>query len=176
MSCNVLRLIDYLKKYNCFIYVDYVDLCLQILCICYLPPITKTIQVRRTRHAGHCWRSRDELIGDVFLWTPTYGQAKAGRPVRTYIQQQCEDTGCSTEDLSEAMNDREKWRERVRDIRASDIFNFLFSHFLILLLWRGILVLRVCVDPMNTSLHLLHLLTVGGSDLKTPFLIATILS
>ena len=24
----------------------------------HLPPITKTIQVRRTRHAGHCWRSR----------------------------------------------------------------------------------------------------------------------
>ena len=28
----------------------------------HLSPITKTIQVRRTRHAGHCWRSRDELI------------------------------------------------------------------------------------------------------------------
>ena len=27
----------------------------------HLPPITKTIQVRRTRHAGHCWRSKDEL-------------------------------------------------------------------------------------------------------------------
>ena len=27
----------------------------------HLPPIMKTIQVRRTRHAGHCWRSRDEL-------------------------------------------------------------------------------------------------------------------
>ena len=36
----------------------------------HLPPITKTIQARRTRHAGHCWRSKDELIGDVFLWTP----------------------------------------------------------------------------------------------------------
>ena len=36
----------------------------------HLPPITKTIQVRRTRHAGHCWRSRDELISDVPLWTP----------------------------------------------------------------------------------------------------------
>ena len=83
-----------------------------------LPPITKTIQVRRTRHAGHCWRSRDELISDVILWTPTYGRAKAGRPARTYIQQLCEDTGCSPEDLPEAMNDREKWRERVRDIRA----------------------------------------------------------
>ena len=31
----------------------------------HLPPITKTIQVRRTRHAGPCWRSRDELIRDV---------------------------------------------------------------------------------------------------------------
>ena len=85
----------------------------------HLPPITKTIQVRRTRHAGHCWRSRDELISDVLLWTPTYGRAKAGRPARTYIQQLCEDTGCSPEDLPEAMNDREKWRERVRDICAS---------------------------------------------------------
>ena len=41
----------------------------------HLPPITKTIQVRRTRHAGHCWRSKDELISDVLLWTPRYGQA-----------------------------------------------------------------------------------------------------
>ena len=46
----------------------------------HLPPITKTIQVRQTRHAGHCWRSKDELISDVLLWTPTYGRAKAGRP------------------------------------------------------------------------------------------------
>ena len=86
----------------------------------HLPPITKTIQVKRTRHAGHCWRSRDDLISDVFLWTPTYKRAKAGRPPRTYIQQLCEDTGCSPEDMTEAMNNREKWRERVREIRASD--------------------------------------------------------
>ena len=85
----------------------------------HLPPITKTIQVRRTRHAGHCWRSRDELISDVLLWTLTHGRTKAGRLVRTYIQQLCEDTGCCPEDLPEAMNDREKWRERVRDIRAA---------------------------------------------------------
>ena len=84
----------------------------------HLPPITKTIQVRRTRHAGHCWRSKNELISDVLLWTPTYGCAKVGQPARTYIQQLCEDTGCNPEDLPEAMNDREKWRERVRDIRA----------------------------------------------------------
>ena len=85
----------------------------------HLPPITKTIQVRRTRHAGHCWRSGDELIRDVLLWIPTHGRAKAGRPARTYIQQLCEDTGCCPEDLPRAMNDREEWRKRVRDIRAA---------------------------------------------------------
>ena len=85
----------------------------------HMPPITKTIQVRRTRHTGHCWRSRNELISNVLLWSPAYGRAKAGRPSRTYVQQLCEDTGCSPEDLPEAMNDREKCRERVRDIHAS---------------------------------------------------------
>ena len=85
----------------------------------HLPPITKTIQVRQTRHAGNCLRSKDKLISDVLLWIPTYGRAKAGRPARTYIQQLCEDTGCSSEDLPEAMNDKEKWRETVRDISAS---------------------------------------------------------
>ena len=66
------------------------------------PPITKTIQVRRTRNAGHYWISRDALISDELLWTPTYGRAKVGRPARL-----CENTGCSPEDLPEAMNDRE---------------------------------------------------------------------
>ena len=82
------------------------------------PPITKTIKVRRTRHAGHSWRSRDKLISDVFLWTPLHGRAKAGRPARTYIQQLCAHTGCSPEDLPKAMDDRAEWRERVRNIRA----------------------------------------------------------
>ena len=65
----------------------------------HLLPITKTIQVRRSRHTGHFWRSKDELISDVLLWTPAYGQAKAGRPARPYIQQLCGDTGCNPEDL-----------------------------------------------------------------------------
>ena len=84
----------------------------------HLPPITKTIQVRRTRHVGHDWRSRDELMSGVLLWTPSHGRAKAGRPARTYIQQLCADTGCSPENLPEAVDDREGWWERVRDIRA----------------------------------------------------------
>ena len=82
----------------------------------HLPPITKTIQVRRTRHARHYWRNWNELIRDVLLWTPSRSRAKAGRPARTYLRQLCEYTGCSLDDLPDAMNDREKWRERVRDI------------------------------------------------------------
>ena len=35
----------------------------------HLPSIMKTIQARQTRHAGHCWRSRDELISNILLWT-----------------------------------------------------------------------------------------------------------
>ena len=103
------------------IYIVYIYMrcCHQHQLYSHLPPIMKTIQVRRTRNAGHCWRSRDELINDVLLWTPTHGRAKAGWPARTYIQQLCEDMRCSPEDLPEAMNDREKWRKRVRDIRAS---------------------------------------------------------
>ena len=81
-------------------------------------PITKNIKVRRTRHAGHRWRSRDELISDVILWTPLHGQARGRKPARIYIQQLNEDTGYSPEDLPEAMSNREEWRERVRDIRA----------------------------------------------------------
>ena len=53
----------------------------------HLPPITKTIQVRRTRHAGHCWRSRDELIRDVLLWIPTQDD-QLERTFNSYVRTQ----------------------------------------------------------------------------------------
>ena len=116
----------------------------------HLPPITKTIQVRRTRHAGHCWRSRDDLISDVFLWTPTCGQANAGRPAWTSIQQLCEDTGCSPEDLPEAMNNREKWRERVRDIRAGGTTWWWWMFVMMIMI---IVIVIMTVIPACTHTH-----------------------
>ena len=109
----------------------------------HLPPIMKTIQVRRTRHAGHSWRSRDELIRDVLLWTPAYGWAKAGQPAWAYIQQLCEDTECSPEDLPEAMNDGEKRRERVRDIRTGGTTWWCYIYSV-----RLLKVLLVLCDPV----------------------------
>ena len=60
----------------------------------------------------------------IYIWRGgvnvcIYIRAKAGWPARTYIQQLCEDTGCCFEDLPRAMNDREEWRQRVRDICAT---------------------------------------------------------
>ena len=87
----------------------------------HLPLILKTIQVRQTRHAERCWRSKDELISNVFQWTTSHEQARIGWPVRTYLQQLCTDTGCSIEDLPGAMGNRDKWWERVRETRASSM-------------------------------------------------------
>ena len=82
-------------------------------------PITKPMKVRWTRHTGHRVREvRNELINDIILWTPTHVQAKAGRPAKTYLQQLCANTGFSLEDLPGAMDDRDGWRQRVREIRA----------------------------------------------------------
>ena len=92
------------------------------------PHETPTVRPPASHHENYTGQTSQthqtllEKQGQAHEWRttmdPTYGQAKAGRPARTYIQQLCEDTGCNPEDLPEAMNDREKWREMVKDIRA----------------------------------------------------------
>ena len=94
----------------------------------HLPPIAKTIQVRQIRHARHCWRSRDELISDILLWTPSHGWAKAGWPAKTYLKQLCTDKECRLEDLPGAMNDRDGWQERVRKIHAGGARWWWYTH------------------------------------------------
>ena len=49
------------------------------------------------------------LISNILLWTPTHGLASVSQPATIYIYQLCEDTGCSQEDLSGAMNHRDEW-------------------------------------------------------------------
>ena len=102
-----------------------------------LQPITKTIKVILTRLAGHCLRSRDELISDALLWTPSRGREKAGCPAWIYTQQLCVDTGCSSKDLPEAINDREGWQLRVRDIRADSMTRWWW--YIYIYSWLGII-------------------------------------
>ena len=84
----------------------------------HLPSMTKTIKIRRPRHSGHRWRSRDELISDVLLWSPSHRRSKVGCSARTYIQQLYADMGYSQEDLPKEMDDRKVWREWIRNIRT----------------------------------------------------------
>ena len=74
----------------------------------HLPPITKTIQIRWTWHARHCWRRKGELISNIPLCSPSQRRAKVGRPDRTYLQQFSADTGWSLEDLLGLMDDRDE--------------------------------------------------------------------
>ena len=69
-------------------------------------------------NSGHGRRSKDLIIIDELLSTPSYGRASVERPPRTCLHQHCTDTGCSMEDLLWAIGDREEWRESVREIRA----------------------------------------------------------
>ena len=84
----------------------------------HLPPISKTIQVRRTRHRRHYWRKENERISKVLQWNPTHGCASIGRPERTYLHQLCVDTGCSLKNQPRVMEDRDAMRERFSEIHA----------------------------------------------------------
>ena len=86
----------------------------------HLRPISKTIQIRRTIHAGYCLRFKDELINNFLQRTPSHGRASIGRSARTYLQELiCKDTGCSLKDLPKAIDDRDHWWERVWEISVS---------------------------------------------------------
>ena len=39
-----------------------------------LPRISQVLCERRLRLAGHSWRSKNELVSDVLLWTPPHGK------------------------------------------------------------------------------------------------------
>ena len=53
------------------------------------------------------WKSKDEIVSDVFLKTLTHGRASVGQPARTYLHQLWADTEYSLEDLTGAMNNRD---------------------------------------------------------------------
>ena len=62
-------------------------------------------RMKNTKHPNETW-------GRIWL------KSSMSMRARTYIQQLCVDTGCSAENLLEALNDREGWRKRVWGIRA----------------------------------------------------------
>ena len=78
-----------------------------------IPPLTSIIRIRRKRFAGHCYRSEEEIVKNVLLWTPNHGTTKIGQPRKTYVKQLCDDTGLMTEKLKKSMKDRMTWKKIV---------------------------------------------------------------
>ena len=66
------------------------------------------------------WTPVSKTIGEHSIHEAN-SQAKAGQPAQAYIQQLCADIGYSPEDRAKAMDDREGWQERVRDICADGV-------------------------------------------------------
>ena len=48
-----------------------------------LPSVSQTVQQRRLRFAGHCYRAKQECVSSVILWEPTHGKRSVGRPAKT---------------------------------------------------------------------------------------------
>ena len=48
----------------------------------HLPSTSQIIQVRQTRQAGHCWKSKDKFKSDVF-----YGHISDGQSAKTQSHQ-----------------------------------------------------------------------------------------
>ena len=80
------------------------------------PPASLKLS-KSVKQDGHCWKSKDELISNVLLWTPSHGRASIGPPA--YLQQLYVDTGCSQEDLQDVKDNQDNWQKRVRKIHAS---------------------------------------------------------
>ena len=81
------------------------------------PPITKTIKIRPTRHAGHCWRSRDEFISYVLLWILHMDMQRYDDQLEPTHSSSLLIRDVNPESLPVIMNNRDRWQGRVKNIR-----------------------------------------------------------
>ena len=76
-----------------------------------LSSVTRKIQQRRLRLAGHCARHPEEVANRLVLWEPLEGTKNRGRQKTTFIDNLLRDTGMeNTSELRTLMKDRDVWR------------------------------------------------------------------
>lgn len=69
------------------------------------------IRQQRLRFAGYCWCSK-EAARDILLWIPSHRKRTPSR-LKMYIDHLMEDTGCRLDEIPNAMNDRNGWKQHV---------------------------------------------------------------
>ena len=82
----------------------------------HLPPIPKTNQIRQTRHARHCWKSKDKLIS-MFSDGPLHNDMQVLADQQKLIHNSS--IWIQDIDLPKAMKDRGKCQESVKEIYVS---------------------------------------------------------
>ena len=58
-----------------------------------IPKLSSVIEKRRIRTAGHCWRSKTELVSNLLPWIPKHVHTQVARQCKTYINQLALDNG-----------------------------------------------------------------------------------
>ena len=85
-----------------------------------VPKLSLTIQQRRLRFAGHCYRSTNQPISKLLFWTPTGGKRGSGAGNKTFIKMLKKDTKLQSEtEIQRLMADRLLWRQRVNNVIVS---------------------------------------------------------
>ena len=83
-----------------------------------LPPISSVIRVRRLQFAGHCYRSKNEVVNRMILCEARHGRRSRGRPAKRYINILAADTGVESSELPGLMGNRERWKTIADSARA----------------------------------------------------------
>ena len=55
----------------------------------------------------------------MLLWTPKRGQRSREIPAKPFVDQMVEDTKCEVDELINLMDNRDEWKKRVLECRAS---------------------------------------------------------
>ena len=82
------------------------------------PPVSSIVKARRVQFAGHCFRAENEIISTLLLWKPS--RSNRGQTL-SYPDVISRDTGIQKQDLSNAMMDRDFWRNLVNSIVSTKV-------------------------------------------------------
>ena len=83
-----------------------------------LPPVSSIVKSRRVQFAGHCFRAKSEVISSLILWKPN--SIKRSRKL-TFPDTISRDTGIDSQDLENAMLDRDHWRGVVQSLISTAV-------------------------------------------------------
>lgn len=82
-------------------------------------PFSNTVREARIKFAGHGWKNRKSPQIHYFGHLRMDAPVSIGHPMTTYIDQLFDDTRCLPENLPDAMDDRNGWKVKGKNIRAN---------------------------------------------------------